>query len=72
MDSNETIECFCYQLMPDHIHPGETEPSKVYKNVIIHGAIEHKLPEEYIKFLKEVPDNGYNGEVEVHLNLAPI
>ncbi|XP_076035822.1 gamma-glutamylcyclotransferase-like isoform X2 [Oratosquilla oratoria] len=53
------------------IRPVEEDrrPSTVYKNVILTGARENGLPEEYIKKLESIEDNGYNGEVDVQLNL---
>jgi len=51
-------------------HGGALLPSAVYKNVIIRGAKENKLPNEYIQFLENIADNGYDGEVEVNLPLA--
>ena len=37
--------------------------------MIVHGAIENGLPEQYIKKLENIEDNGYDGEVDVHLPL---
>lgn len=34
------------------------KPSLAYKNVIIQGAVEQKLPDDYIEKLKSIPDNG--------------
>ncbi|CAK9295776.1 unnamed protein product [Gordionus sp. m RMFG-2023] len=39
-------------------------PSKLYKNVIINGAKEHKFPEYYIAFLNDLEDNGYEENFE--------
>ena len=38
-------------------------PSGVYKDVIIQGAREHNMPQDYIHRLKAIQDNGYHGEV---------
>ena len=47
----------------------DCRPSTVYKRVIVHGAIENGLPEQYIKKLENIEDNGYDGEVDVQLPL---
>ena len=38
-------------------------PSKVYKNVIINGAKQNGLPDEYITKLENLPDNGYGNDL---------
>ena len=71
----QPVNCVAYQITNvtrDNAiasHGNKLLPSSVYKNVIIRGAKEHDLPGEYIKYLEEIPDNGYNGEVEVHIRL---
>ena len=40
--------------------------------MIITGAIENNLPKEYLDFLSNVKDNGYNGEVEVPLSFHQV
>ena len=40
----------------------DKRPSGVYKDVIVKGAREHKLPKHYIKRLETIEDNGYRGE----------
>ena len=42
-------------------------PSPHYKEVIVAGAVEHKLPTEYIERLRAIPTNGFNGIVEIDL-----
>ncbi|CAM1308509.1 GGCT (predicted) [Pycnogonum litorale] len=37
-----------------------SNPSVSYKTTIIHGAVEHSLPEQYICRLREIQDNGNN------------
>ena len=39
----------------------DCRPSKVYKEVIVEGALEHALPTEYVKKLKSIKDNGRGG-----------
>ena len=48
----------------------DKRPSAVYKNVMIRGARENGVPEDYIvNHLEKIVDNGYNGEVQVNLDL---
>ena len=37
-------------------------PSPQYKAVIVGGAEENEVPPEYIKQLKSIADNGYEGD----------
>lgn len=67
----KSITCRSYQLvdLPPSLGPGETlpparQPSKVYMDTIIDGAVESGLPQEYVDKLRTVPHNGYNGPVE--------
>ena len=39
-------------------------PSKVYKNVIIQGAKQNGLPEDYITQLENIQDNGYDKKLD--------
>jgi gamma-glutamylcyclotransferase len=43
----------------------DRRPSPQYMDVIIRGACEHKLPPEYIDFLKGIEHNGYAGEIGI-------
>lgn len=70
------MKCWCYQQCqtPLPLKEGETlpesrKPSTVYLNTIIQGAAESNLPEDYQKYLKTIPHNGYNGKVDVQLTL---
>jgi len=72
----KTVKCMAYRLRDDTRSQAIAEhgiekllPSQRYKNVIIYGAKENNLPEEYIKFLENIPDNGYNGDVDVNIPL---
>lgn len=49
--------------------PEERRPSAVYLNTILKGAQESSLPQDYQTFLKRIPHNGYNGEVDIGLPL---
>ena len=64
---NSEVEAFTYQLTPERCNLPEEEakPSKVYKNVILKGANEHKLPQDYIEFLESISDNGDDGHVHL-------
>ena len=63
------VTAFTYQLSPQILkkcHASESDkPSLAYKNVILIGAREHKLPETYIDDLDNIVDNG-DGD-QVHL-----
>lgn len=66
--TGETLTCRCYQ----QIRPWEADrrPSAVYKNVMIRGARKNGVPEDYVKnHLETIEDNGYDGDVEVSLDL---
>lgn len=36
-----------------------------YRNTILNGAAENNLPTNYIKVLKTIPHNGYEGEYDI-------
>lgn len=70
----DVIECRMYQMadMPlnkiklkDPNIPYERKPSKTYITTIIKGAVESKLPEKYVEFLKKIVHN----EREAHAEL---
>ncbi|XP_065165290.1 gamma-glutamylcyclotransferase-like [Atheta coriaria] len=50
--------------------PDDRKPSAVYLNLIRRGAVESNLPEDYVKFLHNIADNGYDGEVDVKMNIT--
>ncbi|KAK3850637.1 hypothetical protein Pcinc_042670 [Petrolisthes cinctipes] len=67
-DSRETLTARSYQIAnPQH---DDRRPSAVYLDVIINGARENGLPEDYIKFLESIEHNKYSGKVELNLDLA--
>lgn len=77
MPDGATKECKVYQqtATPTLISnwndmPRDRKPSAVYLKTMIRGAKESGLPEEYQKFLNGIPHNGYEGEVDIRLNLA--
>ncbi|KAI4497969.1 hypothetical protein M0802_006793 [Mischocyttarus mexicanus] len=66
------LKCRVYQQskVPDNyikpmFLPNERLPSPLYLEVIIKGAIESKLPDTYIKFLKMISHNGFKGKCEL-------
>jgi hypothetical protein len=70
-------DCMAYQIRPDtreasFLKYGKEKmlPSLRYKNVILLGARENKLPEDYILFLENIKDNGYDGDVDVNIPLT--
>ena len=44
-------------------------PSAIYQKVILKGAIEHGLPETYLKFLSDIKNNGFEGNDESLIKL---
>ena len=60
--SGERIKCYLYQPT-DRSSELEGLPSPQYLQVIINGAEEVGLPEEYQKQLQQLPHNGYEGIV---------
>lgn len=73
IDDGEKVSCMVYKLRDDTREEHQKQygdnllPSLRYKNVILRGAREHKLPAEYIAYLESIPDNGYNGEVDANI-----
>ncbi|XP_012533929.1 gamma-glutamylcyclotransferase-like isoform X2 [Monomorium pharaonis] len=72
-----TLNCRVYQqcnnpkeyIKPEDF-PIDKRPSPLYLNMILRGAEENNLPFEYIKFLKTIPHNGYEGEYDISLSLT--
>lgn len=69
----KNIPCRTYELVhnptsplhpPDR--PFERQPSKTYLTVILNGALESKLPEEYYNFLKSFK---HNDRLAIDVNL---
>ena len=57
--SKSTVTCRTYVQKPDYGGVGNAIPSKLYKDVIIKGAEEHNLPQNYIdNVIKAFQDNG--------------
>jgi len=77
LESGEIVDCMAYEIRPEtraaSFEKFEAEkmvPSRRYKNVIVQGAKEHNLPAEYVEFLEQIKDNGYDGEVDVNIPLT--
>ncbi|XP_033754271.1 gamma-glutamylcyclotransferase-like [Pecten maximus] len=66
--SSEGQELICrtYKLDKTGDPAFDSRPSPHYKDVILRGARELQLPDDYLKFLQNIPDNGYQGTVEVY------
>lgn len=75
LEDGSSVNCLAYKLQDStrelsrQEHGDKLLPSLKYKNVIIQGAKEHSLPPDYIAYLSKIPDNGYNGEVDVNIPL---
>uniref|UniRef100_A0A0A9YU02 gamma-glutamylcyclotransferase n=1 Tax=Lygus hesperus TaxID=30085 RepID=A0A0A9YU02_LYGHE len=71
--SGEVVTCRCYCLVNQPSYPEVPNvpnllPSKVYMDTVIRGAKESQLPEDYIKMLEAIPNNGYDGPVNYGIN----
>ncbi|XP_069681445.1 gamma-glutamylcyclotransferase-like [Periplaneta americana] len=67
------LKCRCYQLSPEVLEVEkasyeEKQPSQVYLQVIINGAIESQLPTTYIEELKNIRHNGSKGNAETPIS----
>lgn len=82
INDDEEIPCRTYQLVhnppspldPEN-RPFERQPSKTYLNVILNGAEETGLPEDYVSFLRSFKHNGKtanNVELVKQLNLKEL
>ena len=43
----------------------DRHPSPQYLDVMLRGAIENKLPEDYIAKLRQIEHNGYSGVIDL-------
>lgn len=62
-----TPECEKISVLTYHLVKGlnmDPIPSAVYHSIILKGAMEHGLPDEYVKFLRGIKNNGYKGDGE--------
>ncbi|XP_069681439.1 gamma-glutamylcyclotransferase-like isoform X2 [Periplaneta americana] len=71
-ESGKTYNCRSYQLCKtpeaEEVLPPERQPSQIYLDVIIKGAIESGLPTSYIEELKRIPNNGSKGNLETPIS----
>lgn len=61
MDSGEIVSCRTYQLIDlpeDDDIEEEHLPSHSYLKAIVKGAVESKLPDHYIQYLRKIKHNG--------------
>lgn len=66
------VHCRTYQQTknppprrPGENIPKERLPSLTYMDVIVRGAIECQMPDEYIEVLKNIPNNGNEANEEM-------
>ncbi|CAG5120732.1 unnamed protein product, partial [Candidula unifasciata] len=52
----QIIKCRTYEMDRDTVD--DPKPSPHYKKVVLAGARQNGLPEEYVRFLESFPDNG--------------
>ena len=70
----EEIKCRTYQLfhnpptpLDPEDRPFERQPSLTYLQVILNGALESRLPDDYLNFLKKFK---HNGRLAIDTNLT--
>ena len=71
-EEEELVDAYTYQLCSHRLTLSEAEakPSLSYKQVILKGAHEHNLPEDYLAKLKAIQDNGNDQHVDLNLAVA--
>lgn len=71
-EEGETIHCRSYHLLKRRYK--DKRPSPQYLDVILRGAVQHKLPEYYVQKLRAIEHNGYDGNVKVveEINEVPL
>ncbi|CAI9723919.1 Hypothetical predicted protein [Octopus vulgaris] len=57
-----TYDCRTYQLLGRDFG----DPSPQYKDIIVRGALASGIPNDYIEFLKSIPDNGNKKKVPIY------
>ncbi|XP_064477512.1 gamma-glutamylcyclotransferase-like [Ornithodoros turicata] len=50
----------------------ESKPSAVYKRIIIAGALEHKLPGDYVQNLLKLQDNGCCNGIAIPVDISKL
>lgn len=62
--SSETHQCRSYQLLRlEEVNP---KPSPYYMDILIRGALQNNLPQDYIQKLRNIETNGYDGECKMY------
>ncbi|XP_060080343.1 gamma-glutamylcyclotransferase-like [Ylistrum balloti] len=62
----QKVICRTYKIDKKGNPMYDKRPSPHYKDVIIRGARELQLPNDYLDFLQKIPDNGYQGRVPIY------
>ncbi|OWF37949.1 gamma-glutamylcyclotransferase-like [Mizuhopecten yessoensis] len=62
----QEVVCRTYKLDKTGNPAYDSRPSPHYKDVILRGAKGLQLPHDYLNFLQNIPDNGYQGSVKVY------
>lgn len=68
VENQSQVQCVSYQLLDQHMTNSTHIPSKVYKGVIVRGAKQHHLPQEYVTQLEQIPDNGWDADIDEMLD----
>jgi hypothetical protein len=73
-----SLPCLVYRLTAKTRRDGveelgaEQKPSPFYKDVMLKGARENNLPQDYVNFIESIVDNGYTGEIDLNIeNVNP-
>ena len=70
------LPCLIYRLTAQTRQAGveelgtEQKPSPFYKDVMLNGARENHLPDDYVNFIETIVDNGYTGEIDLQIENA--
>ncbi|CAH8869429.1 unnamed protein product [Trichobilharzia szidati] len=64
-DTSSAINCRTYMLNASE--PGD--PSPYYLDIIVRGAVQSRLPQTYIDWLKSIKHNGYSGSCSLYMNV---
>ncbi|KAJ8303065.1 hypothetical protein KUTeg_019461 [Tegillarca granosa] len=61
---NEVYICRSYHKdLDDKL---DNRPSPQYKDIVLRGAEQNQLPEDYIDMIRNVEDNGFSGQLELY------
>ncbi|XP_059169644.1 gamma-glutamylcyclotransferase-like isoform X2 [Physella acuta] len=70
MENGELVKCRSYEMHKNT--SGNHLPSPHYKEIIVRGAKQNKLPEDYIRYLKSFPDNGLSSPPPNYLKVMDV